>query len=286
MRASIWIHCFSLTAFCALFGASCQLASPQVGTAVSPGVARADFEMRLNDTDLVKVPVFFPADESGHGLAGPHPAAIFIQGGFVKPSRYEWQAQELARAGYVVALPQHFLDLAFFGVDIGEGARDLLVRPPTSVLSELVDGNRVAVLGHSLGGVVAVKLALTGRFGALVLEASFPDQADVAAVAAWNRPSLVLAAQNDCSAKLDGVKSGWQQLASPTALMVLEGATHYQFTDSQAEDVQRKCEPTASIDETHARITQALTAFLGPALDGQLNADGLTAVQGTTLEVR
>jgi dienelactone hydrolase len=288
MRATIRIHWFSLgIAFVAASG--CGLSAPQVGQVVSAGVAKADFETRLNSTDVVKVHVLFPSDEAGAPLPGPHPAVVFIQGGFVAPGRYQWQGEALAKQGYVVALPEHFLDLAFFGADVGEAARQLLVQPPRgSVLTGLVDSGRVGVAGHSLGGVVAMKLALNGQFGAVALEASFPDTADVPLLPAFTKPSLSLAGEKDCSAKLDTVKAGWAQLTSPTALLVLAGVTHYQFTDAQTEDVKRNCLPDGPIDDAHARIAAALVSFFDHALGagGHIDPATLGQVPGSTLEVR
>jgi hypothetical protein len=84
------------------------------------------------------------------------------------------------------------------------------------------------------------------------------------------------------------VKSGWALLSSPTALLVLAGVTHYQFTDSQAEDLKRSCPPDGPIDDAHARIATALGAFFDHALGagGTLDAVALGQVPGSTLEVR
>jgi dienelactone hydrolase len=266
----------------------CGLAAPSSGAVVGPGVAQARFEVRANQTDLVGVEVLFPAAASGAPLPGPHPGVVFIQGGLVAASRYHWQAKALAARGYVVAVPEHPLDLAFFSVDNGAAARRLFLEPPRgSLLVGLVDPARLAVAGHSLGGVVAMKLALAGGFQAVVLEASFPDGADVPALAGFHRPSLSLAGALDCSARLASVRQGWESLPPPSALQVLAGVTHYQFTDAETEDRQRGCPPTATLDEAHAAVADSLAAFLDGALaDGGLGEAGLRAVSGTTLEVR
>ncbi len=279
-RPSLWI-------LLGLLG-GCGLATPRSGQVVTPGVARAVFEARTNGTDLVPVTVLFPARDDGGPIAGKHPAVVFIQGGFVGTARYEWQAVELARAGYVVAIPENQLALAFFSIDYGQTARSLLVQPPPgSLLEGLVDAQRIAVAGHSLGSVVAMKLALEGDFQAVVLEAGFPDGADASKLPGFTRPSLSLAGANDCSAKLASVREGWSGLQSPTALAVLTGVTHYQFTDADTEDRQRKCVPEAELGEAHARIAHALIGFLDAALaDGTVGQPALEAVPGATVEVR
>lgn len=272
----------------ALLLTGCGLAAPRTGAVVQPGVGRAVFETRMAGTDLVPATVLFPAREDGSPLGEKLPAVVFIQGGFVATSRYEWQAIELVKAGYVVALPENALQLAFFTVDAGEAARKLLVTPPpASLLEGLVDAERIGVAGHSLGSVVAMKLALNGHFQAVALEAGFPDTSDLSKLPSFTHPSLSLAGELDCSAKLDGVRDGWNSMPAPSALSVITGVTHYQFTDSQAEDDKKGCTPGLSIEDAHSRIAASLLAFFGTALaNGTVNEAGLRAVPGTTVEVR
>lgn len=268
---------------------SCGVATPQQGTLVTEGVARASFEVRANGTDLIPVTVIFPSDAEGRPSARSRPALVFIQGGAVSPSRYEWLGIELAKRGFVTALPSHPVALAFFTVDHGEWTRRALVEPePQSVLDGLVDASKIAVAGHSLGGVVAVKLATQGRFNAAVVQASFPDPADEKRVARLTIPTMSLAAQNDCQAKLADVRSGWLGLPSPSVFVALEGATHFQFTDSEADDLQRGCQPVASLDDAHARMTSAMTAFLGAALSPSVGTGeaALRLIPGATVEAR
>lgn len=259
----------------------CGLAAPRTGEVVEPGVARAVFEARARGTDIVEVTVIFPSDEAGAPLPTLHPGVVFVQGGFVSTKRYEWQARALARAGYVVAIPEHPLELAFFAVDTGDAARSVL----TSL--DYVDADQLAVMGHSLGSVVTVKLALGGGFQAAVLEAGYPDTADVAKLPTLGIPTLSLAGSLDCSAALSKVQEGWATLPSPSALVVLDGVTHYQFTDSQAEDEQRGCAPSIGIDEAHEKMEQALVGFLTSALtNGSVGEPTLRLIDGATVEVK
>ena len=280
MRQNLWV-------FAAVAACSCGLAAPDRGTVLSPGVGHAVFEARSNATDLVDVRVVYPANDDGTAQAGPFPAVIFVQGGLVETGRYLWQAEALARAGYGVALPEHPLDLAIMSAENGAAARRLLVDPPArSVLSGLVDSSRIGAAGHSLGGVVATKVALLGGFKALVLEASYPDEADRAAVAALTIPSLSLAGRADCSAKLADVTARWELLPSPTALVVLDGVTHYQFTDSDREDAKRSC-TGGTLEDAHARIVGALTAFLETALvRPAVGEPALRGVEGAEVTAR
>lgn len=168
----------------------------------------------------------------------------------------------------------------------------MLVQPPRgSLLEGLVDASRISVGGHSLGGVVATKLALAGGYRGLVIEASFPDFADTEALKSWVGPSLSLAGALDCSAPLDAVRAGWERLPAPTALQVLAGVTHFQFTDSEEKDLARGCRPEVPLADAHARIAASLAAFL-KAVDadggvgGGLGEAALRAVPGAEVTTR
>lgn len=259
------------------------------GAVISEGVARLSLEVRGNGTDLIPVSVLFPADSEGRPSSRNNPAVLFIQGGAVSPSRYEWQGVELAKRGYVVAYPRHQLDLAFFAIDNGQAARRALLNGEAgTALEGLVDGTRVAVAGHSLGGVVTMKLALQGGFQAAVVQASFQDTADNAKVPGLTIPTLYLAGQGDCQAKEAQVREGWATVPAPSALVVLEQVTHYQFTDSQAEDEQKGCPVPLELSVAHARVMQAMTAFLSAALasPASVGEPALRAVPSSLVEVR
>lgn len=273
--------------FVVLLATSCGLASPSAGRVVSPGVGEAFFETRANDTDVLRVRVLFPAQSDGRPRSGPFPSVVFVQGGFVPTQRYAWQGEALAQQGWVVAMPEHPLELAFFSIENGAVARELLAAPPSkSLLEGLVDPKRIAVAGHSLGGVVAIKLALLRQFQALVVQAGFSDTADDTKLPALGLPSLFLTGAKDCQAKLTQVEAGWAKLPSPTALVVLPGMTHYGFTDSDADDAV-KCPPEAALERSHTRIISTMTGFLGAALDdGSVGESALRAVDGVEVSVR
>jgi predicted dienelactone hydrolase len=291
----------------ALGPAGCGLAQPQAGTVapgagrtVAPGagrtVAAARFEVRARHTDVVEVEVLFPSDAAGRPERPPGgpglPALLFVQGGGVSVEGYRWLAEEVARAGWVVALPVHPLDLAIFAVDNGRVARELLLAPPAgSLLEGLVDPARLTVGGHSLGGVVAVKLALQQQAGqapvaAVALLASYPDPADAARLPSLaGTPTLALAAEGDCQAPLAVVRERSAVLPAPTVLAVVEGAAHFQFTGDDAPDAARGCASTLPLAEAHARIASALLTFLEAAVDGGgTGAEALEALPGVRVE--
>lgn len=270
-------------------------AGPERGTVITPGVAMVSWEVRANGTDLVPMTVFFPATDEGFASGTGLPALVYVQGGAVDPARYSWQGIELAKRGTVVVMPRHPLDLAFFAADFGQAARRALVAPETAgvfttkpVLDGVVDPGRIAVAGHSLGGVVTMKLALGGGFQAAVVQASYSDPADDGKLPALSIPTMYLAGQSDCMAKEQQVRDGWAKLSSPTALVVLEGVTHFQFSDSDEQDVKRSCIPTTSLDDAHTRIITAMSTFLGAALatPPAVGEAQLRAIPSAIVEVR
>jgi pimeloyl-ACP methyl ester carboxylesterase len=273
----------------------CALPAPPSGRLLRTGptpVAEALFQVRARHTDLVAVRVLFPSDAEGHPArpadGAPLPALVLVHGGLVPPEDYLWLAESLAARGYVVALPSHPLDLPLSAIDNGRFARELLTSPPEdSLLEGLVHPSRIAVAGHSLGGVVAAKLALDGGFAALALLASYPDPADTGRLPSLAVPSLSLAGELDCLSDLPRVREDAARLPAPSVLAVLQGVTHFQFTASDRRDVEDGCAPTVPLGTAHERIAEVLSRFLHAALAGQgTGADDLRLVPGTEVTAR
>jgi predicted dienelactone hydrolase len=274
--------CFSL-----FLQLGCSRPIPLSGSRAADGVARITFEVRANATDLMPLTVLFPADDTSRPSVSNAPALVYVQGGAVPTQRYEWHAIALAQLGFVVALPEHPNALALFATDNGQAARRTLTNAMDGVLAGLVDGARVGVVGHSLGGVVARKLALDGGFKAVAVLASFTDPADTSRLVGSTVPSLHLTGTTDCFVSLADIRARWAQEPSPTVLMALDGVTHYQFTDSDAEDAQRQCTGAVSLADAHVRILQATAGFFREALAGQkLPVDALRSIPGATVEFK
>lgn len=230
---------------------------------MSDGVGFAKFETRWNQTDIIDVHVFFPSTSDGAMAPGAHPAVVYIHGGLVPPERYFWFGTELAKRGWIVAFPEHPLNLAFFSIDNGRAAQSLLLKPPArSLLENAVEPSRMAAVGHSLGGVVATKLALGGGFRSVVLHASVADTADHTALSTAMLPSLFLVGTRNCGVTREGYQSGWKAFPSPTALVFIEGLTHYGFTDALTEDLKKNCLNEVGLEEGHQQIVELTLPFL------------------------
>ena len=273
----------------------CALPAPTSGRLLRSGpspVSEALFQVRARHTDLVDVRVLFPSDSEGRPArptgGEPLPALVLVHGGLVPPEDYFWLAESLAALGYVVALPSHPLDLPLSAIDNGHFARELLTSPPEgSLLEGLVHPARIAVAGHSLGGVVSAKLALEGGFAALALLASYPNPSDVERLPSLPVPSLSLAGELDCLSELPRVREDASRLPAPSVLAVLQGVTHFQFTASDRRDVEEGCAPTVPLATAHERITEVLSRFLRAALSGEgTGADDIRRVPGTEVTAR
>lgn len=273
----------------------CALPAPSSGRLLRSGpspVSEALFQVRARHTDLVDVRVLFPSDSEGRPArptgGDPLPALVLVHGGLVPPEDYLWLAESLAALGYVVALPSHPLDLPLSAIDNGHFARELLTSPPEgSLLEGLVHPARIAVAGHSLGGVVSARLALDGGFAALALLASYPDPADTGRLPSLAIPSLSLAGELDCLSELPRVREDASRLPAPSVLAVLQGVTHFQFTASDRRDVEDGCAPTVPLGTAHERITEVLSRFLRAALAGEgTGADDIRRVPGTEVTAR
>lgn len=274
---------------------ACAFEAPTVGEVLSTEdgitVSEAVFETRANHTDLVPVHVIFPSDETGHALPAQssRPAMVFVQGGLVPPERYFWLAERLARKGYVIALPEFANDLALLTEENGHAARDLLKSPPAgSVLDGQVDPAKIAVGGHSLGGVTAVDLALDGGYAGLLIYASIPADYAIPELPGLGIPSLSLAGSADCGATQADFRAGAETLPAPSVLAMMEGVTHYQFTDSQAEDDENGCVPGVSIERAHDLIEAVTVDFLTAAFSATpgTGAEEMAALDGVEVTAR
>ncbi len=274
---------FTLALGCLLLG--CGPGDRSALKTLSPQVGFARLELRANSTDFTTVDVYLPLD-ANQVPQQARPGLVYVQGGLVAVERYSWQAVALAERGYVVALPRSPGDLAIFSGENQPSVLEAMKNPgPGSVLSGAVNPNFIAVAGHSLGGVMAGRAALPRAlpFQALIIQASFYDPADLAGatppVKRLYAPTLYLAGQADCQAKLDTVTKSFSTVPSPAALVTLPGVTHYQFTNDAATDVKNKCAPTASLEVAHETIADASFRFLETVRLGR----GLeTAFEGLT----
>lgn len=269
----------SLTAI-ALLAIACGPRDPLEGRfAGAPGTSFATFIARSNGIEPFEVDVYFPAEDA-KPVGSSLPALVLVPGGRVPRESYRWLGEALALRGVVTAVPEAPYDLAILDAARVPATAELL-RSGRGLLSGLV-GPKLAVGGHSLGGVVAAAAAVDGGFDALVLLAAYPASGDP--VESLQIPSLSIAASRDCSAELDDVRAGWQRLPAPTILATVLGSTHYQFTASDEQD-REDCPPEVTLDVAHQRIARVAAEFLNAVLEEEGGLPRI-AVEGVSIEVR
>ena len=176
---------------------------------------------------------------------GPYPLVVFAHGYNVTPRLFTAPLTQWASAGYVVVAPAipllngdtpggvHINDRAGNIADLDFVLADALRRAatPGDPLAGLIDGNRVAVTGHSDGEVLAYALALEpcchdSRVKAAIMMAGNLANAD-AAPAATGVPALHFMNDHD---EFDPYPASiaWdrQNLPAPKTLLTLVNATH------------------------------------------------------------
>lgn len=230
------------------------------------GVARARAVAPARVTEAVRYAVSFPAREDGSPdpRVDPAPLVVWTQGGLVAPDRYQWLATHLASRGAVVVAAEHPADLALLHPDDGRLAAAHLLAGGDPRTDGLVDEDspRIAA-GHSLGGVVAARHWLDdGAFDALVLVASFPAAADAVDARAGD-PVLSITGALDGSATVDEVREGLARFAPPATLAVVEGMTHYDWTDgATARERSREPDPARPAAESRRDALRLLDTWL------------------------
>lgn len=237
------------------------------------GVERHTRELRVRIDQRLQSDLFVPLDARGERVAGP--VAVIVQGGLVPARRYQWIATHLASRGFVVILPEHALELAFFEQGNGVAALEAL-RQDAELGPLLRRSPRGAVLGHSLGGVVASRAFYEHpeHFARLVLMASTP--APAADFASRRTPHdardvvISIASAEDGRIAPDAITRGAETLAAaglPTYGLLIEGMIHMQWTsDYTAEEEENDGQKTISDEEAFARARYTLDVALDPIL--------------------
>lgn len=232
------------------------------------GVAHTTFSVQARVTDVVDYEVAWPALASGafDEEAGPCEVVGFIHGGLVAADRYRWLVTHLASRGYCVLSADHDLDLAIFESDnTSRALDDALARSETGrgPLAGAL-GNRAAVMGHSLGGVVATfRWVADPRFEGVGILASWAAEGTPVAAQA-GRPSLSLIGSEDRAG--EATQEAFEQYArfeEPRFFGVVEGMNHYDWADGASDDnLLSDGVPTRPREETRRDAQRVLDTWL------------------------
>lgn len=248
-----------------------------LGRSGPAGVACAERTIPARVWDAIDVTVCWPAKADGT-LAedGPFNAAVFLHGGLVEPLRYRWLIAHMASRGYVVIAPAHKGLLALTEEANASAALDWLEEAAEAegLLKGSLDlGNGAAVIGHSLGAVVAaMRWVADERFGGLVMLAGFPAEG-TDLESRRGTPSLSIGGQRDLMSTPQEVKEGFSKLPEPRWLGMVTGMHHFAWSDGNtASNLDGDGVPTRPLEDLRSDALLLLDAFLDTHFKGSSKA--------------
>jgi dienelactone hydrolase len=236
---------------------------------------------------------------------GPHPVIVVTHGYTGIFTDYTFLVEDLASRGYVIASAAHTYETTAVEFPDGRLVKSVFgshFAPDTlrsddqslsfawsvrlqdlhSVLNELerlntagplageLDMTRVAVMGHSLGGLAAAgSVVQERRFkAAVVIDAPLTR---TSAAMGTDKPVLILAAGREQWSALDCQL--WRNLRGPRFLVHLRGTEHLTLSDAvwAAKNIPELAAQTGTMgpEKTVAAIRNYIAAFLDTALLGK-----------------
>ncbi len=246
------------------------------------GVAHATFAAQARVTDVVDYEVAWPALADGgfDDAAGRCEVVGLIHGGLVEADRYRWLITHLASRGYCVLSADHDLDLAIFESDNTSIALDDALARSDAGRGPLAGalGDRAAVMGHSLGAVVATfRWIADDRFEGVALLASWAAEGSPVEEQV-GRPSISLIGSEDRAG--DATQEAYERydrFPEPRWFGVIEGMNHYDWADDPSDaNLLSDGVPTRPRDQTRRDAARVLDAWLDAWLRD--DADAMAAL--------
>jgi predicted dienelactone hydrolase len=250
-------------------------------------------------TRTLETRIYYPAagvaggqpqtDVGARKKGAPFPLIVFAHGsGVSSPVRYELLYRAWVANGYVVAAPTFPLSAG----QVEEGGRDLVNQPAdvSFVISELmrrsadqaspyaglVDSQRVAVGGHSLGAVTALaaghnRCCVDLRVKAtLVFAGATWDAFDGAWFEGMRTPLLMVQGSEDRQIRLADAQRAFAAAPPPKAMVTVVGGDHTRpFAGGPAQETER-LQGTPN-EDTRATMVATL-GFLDRFLNGRTAA--------------
>ncbi len=258
--------------------------------------------------------VYYPTDRFGRilqQLGVRHAVVVLLQGAQTDKSAYARFAGLVARHGFVVIVPNHarafppgappslFTEESV--ITDGLAAVHAETLKPQSPLAGRLDETRLAVVGHSFGGVAAV-LGVAGSCappfctpGTYVRPAALKAAVVYGTNYTAGEPRAALPVDTSAApiAMLQGTVDGrslpalgeltYAELEAPKAFIEIEGANHFGITDTNAPAGAIPDSSAASISQTDAveRIATWSAIFLRATVNHDLVARAYLRSNGT-----
>lgn len=178
----------------------------------------------------------------------PSTGFIFYPGGRVDYRAYAPALRMIAEQGYLVALVEVNLNLAFFEIN----AADEVIKLHPEI-------GRWAIGGHSLGGVAASSYA-SGRpevVAGVVFWASYPADDSLRD---FGVPVLSVYGSNDGLTTGDNIENSRESLPAGTSYVLIEGGNHAQFGSYGEQSGDNPASIPA--EEQWAQVAEATAKFL------------------------
>ncbi len=252
-----------------------------------------------------EVDVYLPDTGAGKPLA----AAVYLQGAKCDKRFYRTQAELVASYGFVVAVANHsgLLGTNFTDQKVLNRVWRYLKeenRTSASPLFRKIDTRRLALMGHSFGGVVGLKCLQSACSIPTCFGFSYESPEELAAVVVYGTngkspmggfmdvptrgiPVLYINGDRDGKALLADTKKTFSEKTSggPKALAVVHGANHYGVTDLNnppGSDADPSA-PTMAQKQALASIARVSGIFMLAHVYGDAAArDYIYAGQGRT----
>lgn len=255
--------------------------------------------------------VYYPAEGRSGGdpvrdapaaaTGRPFPLIVFSHGsGVSDPARYDLLLRAWAAAGYVIAAPRFPLsstsrpgggsdvvnqpgDVSFVITEMARRGGD-----PTAPYGGLVDAGRVAVAGHSLGGVTTMGVAFNGccvdrRIGAAVVlagaAAAFPGDRWFEGIRA---PLLVVHGDDDRVVRIAEGRQLFHDAPEPKAMLTLLGGDHNRPYGGSLATTDNPDRLGATVNGPTRIVNTTVVAFLDRYLKDR--TDALAHVSETLAE--
>jgi predicted dienelactone hydrolase len=214
-----------------------------------------------------------PLDTSG----GPYPVVLFSHGSCGYPLQSTFLTPLLASRGFVVVAPPHPGNTIFEFPTCGTPnaqVQSFIERPkdmsfvldqilaagqdPSSPFFGAVDGNRVAMTGHSFGGLTTFLVAAQDpRVGvAVAMAPATPANAKLTI------PSLIMLGNIDSVVNLPAARQAYAASSPPKVLVEIEHAGHYAFSNGCFPSPDCNPPTTLTQPEANADVLRYVVPFL------------------------